>query len=62
MALDTYIVRVRRRSVALSESRGGNMKVLICPICGGKDFGYNVWLKRHFCKKEILPLATPQEV
>ena len=43
------------------------MKLYICPICGGKDGieykavagGYR-WC--YCCMKEIIPLATPQEV
>ena len=40
------------------------MKVLICPICGGINFEWNPWLGGiicYDCKKEIIPLATPQE-
>ena len=62
-----------RRSVALSES--GN-RLYICPICGGTDLGhcmcrYNIPSSFGYapsgiwcldCCKEIIPLATPQEV
>ena len=42
------------------------MKVMICPICGSKDhighYGYkDRWLCGS-CKKEIIPLVTPQEI
>ncbi len=42
---------------------GGEMKVPICPICGGKNI---IVLEEEACcincKREIIPLVTPQEI
>ncbi len=45
------------------------MKLLICPICGKEvdgvgilEFEVNGYTDCPYCKHEIIPLETPQEV